>query len=485
MSSESPARPAFDDPGLDTALQQALDRLACLAGGRRDTGKPLADHYRQAATRELARQIGSLAPADPWAPALRHCQAEAARLDQASRNLCRTLDLAGDSARARLAGCQDQLVGLEREGRRLAGERQAWYERQLSPLVGRLARTFRDDARQRQAAERRLEDRTGLSPGFWDLKPGRLAGIPWAELEATAAWLERFPELQELARRIGAGRPLPPPGPGGTGQPDEASRPVPARQGSLRTNAGWGELTGYTTGRDLDRLAGPDLARFLTPELADQILVEQAEGRLFLREYREYTRPRPRPQAPQAMTDKRPASQADRGPCILCVDTSGSMDGIPGLCAKALALALTRICLAEDRRLWLVLFSDRITSLELGPRNSDAGQDLLDFLAWSFRGGTDLRPALARSLELLATPGWTQADLLVVSDFRVPKIMIKRSAEISRIRQESAARIHALSVTAARPVDDLHLFDSSWHFALDQWGGPGGIDPGAFREVLG
>lgn len=61
----------------------------------------------------------------------------------------------------------------------------------------------------------------------------------------------------------------------------------------------------------------------------------------------------------------KPASkqvEIEKGPFLICVDASGSMNGFPELCAKAMAYALMQIAVREDRDCSVMIFStDHIT----------------------------------------------------------------------------------------------------------------------------
>ena len=47
---------------------------------------------------------------------------------------------------------------------------------------------------------------------------------------------------------------------------------------------------------------------------------------------------------------------SNKGPIVVCLDTSGSMKGTPLLRAKALVLSITKILREENRELYVILF---------------------------------------------------------------------------------------------------------------------------------
>ena len=46
-----------------------------------------------------------------------------------------------------------------------------------------------------------------------------------------------------------------------------------------------------------------------------------------------------------------------KGPIIVCVDTSGSMQGTPENIAKTVTFALSKIAIEEERKCYLISFS--------------------------------------------------------------------------------------------------------------------------------
>ena len=101
--------------------------------------------------------------------------------------------------------------------------------------------------------------------------------------------------------------------------------------------------------------------------------------------------------------DKRLKSkELDKGPFIICVDTSGSMHGTPELVAKTLCFAILKIAIQENRKCYLISFSTSIETLNLSDFKNSM-EKLLQFLAMSFHGGTDATPAVQESLKMLQT----------------------------------------------------------------------------------
>ncbi len=111
------------------------------------------------------------------------------------------------------------------------------------------------------------------------------------------------------------------------------------------------------------------------------------------------------------------SKKKQKGPIIMCVDTSSSMMGEPEKIAKACVFAMMKKASLEDRRVYLVSFSsiDEIKEYELTDPEKGL-ENLLEFLLFSFGGGTDYVTPLKRSIKILKKENYRKADILLVSD---------------------------------------------------------------------
>ncbi len=106
-----------------------------------------------------------------------------------------------------------------------------------------------------------------------------------------------------------------------------------------------------------------------------------------------------------------------RGPMIVLVDTSGSMHGAPQTLAKAAVLAMAKRMLFQQRDMKVILFASTSQHLEIElSGRKKMPEKFLNFLLYTFGGGTDFNTALASGLKSLKEKDFQGADLLFITD---------------------------------------------------------------------
>jgi len=154
------------------------------------------------------------------------------------------------------------------------------------------------------------------------------------------------------------------------------------------------------------------------------------------------------------------AEDDKQGPMVICIDTSGSMNGMPETVAKAVALFLAARARDSRRPCYLINFSTTIDTLDLSGEVGMAA--LLRFLGMSFHGGTDVAPALEHALQIMEQDAYRNADLLVISDFIMAGLPEEFLARIEGRRCEGN-RFHSLVVGDAYMTQRLRThFDNEW-----------------------
>jgi uncharacterized protein with von Willebrand factor type A (vWA) domain len=158
----------------------------------------------------------------------------------------------------------------------------------------------------------------------------------------------------------------------------------------------------------------------------------------------------------------RPGKRPEMGPILLCVDTSGSMQGGAEAVAKAVVLEAMRTAHAQHRACHVFAFGgpDELVEMELSV--DGAGIDSLTrFLGQAFHGGTDICGPLEKALAKLEDQRWQLADLLIASDGEfgaTPQIV----ARLDAVKRKLGLRVQGVltgdreSIGFLEVADDIH-----------------------------
>jgi uncharacterized protein with von Willebrand factor type A (vWA) domain len=156
----------------------------------------------------------------------------------------------------------------------------------------------------------------------------------------------------------------------------------------------------------------------------------------------------------------------NRGPMIVCLDTSGSMQGTPENIAKALVLQCLSVASAENRACYVYLFGSKgeVNEMELTPNKAGLERMIL-FLSMSFGGGTDVEGPLNMALDKSDKQQWQNADILLVSDGEF-SVTSGLSRKIKNRKEQRALNVHGVIIGESlspmdKICDEIHLF-SSW-----------------------
>ena len=259
-----------------------------------------------------------------------------------------------------------------------------------------------------------LRDLSGGAHLPWGELRGRLRSRAWHEARRAAERLASLPELTALLQRLG--RREFSTHPARERAPDAAAKCAPLRAVPTRLAGAPGEITGIRFDSRIEHML-PSEAILLRHPVGKRLWrARQAEGRLLAHETEALVidwRPDPDGRAQGNAAPAPPSQALERGPFVLCLDTSGSMAGAPENIAKAVAIAALRAAQASGRACKLLAFGGpgELIERDLGDLNAT-----LELMAQAFDGGTDVQTPIERALDCVHEAAWQGADLLIVSD---------------------------------------------------------------------
>ncbi len=306
---------------------------------------------------------------------------------------------------------------------------------------------------------------------YWDELANLLRSPGWQEMVRLHRLLEHFPDLARLIRSLGRAYPTEREEPEwrqsreivGTAA---AFRP---RRREVRIPDMPGETRGVQRSDRIARMLPAEAMLLGHPRLRLVWHARRAERTLLcyedddrMQETRSIPAPLPRP-----TPARRPGQRAERGPMLVCVDTSGSMQGGAEAVAKAVVLEAMRTAHAQGRACHLFAFGGpgEVVGMELGYDGAGLAR-LIDFLGRSFHGGTDVCGPLEAALAMLDTQPWRHADLLVASDGEfgaTPDV----AARLAAMKRDTGLRVQGVLVGDRETVGFLEIADDI--FAVRDW----------------
>lgn len=212
------------------------------------------------------------------------------------------------------------------------------------------------------------------------------------------------------------------------------------------------EIIGVGFGKTVEDLLPQELALLADPETEILFDLKFVENRLMCFEKIGYMgEGRVREEERTIAEEKKD----QKGPMILCVDTSGSMAGEPETTAKVMVLYLSRRARKQGRDAYLINFGVDYRTKCLSGKWSVS--EALDFLGSSWGCGTDASGAIAHAVKMLhEEKTWKNADFLLISDMRVPPLPRELTKEIAEVKK-SGNRFYGVVVGGASVQNDPYL----------------------------
>ena len=252
----------------------------------------------------------------------------------------------------------------------------------------------------------------------------------------------RYPILLDVARRVGriADNTGPERVPVGCGSQYRMEHASPS------------DIEGVTVGNDLTALLPAELATMADDKLSGLFAYRFATRRLQTFQYKSNLMKR----AQRVQV----ARARQKGPMIVCLDTSGSMQGQPERIAHSLVVKLLQVALAQDRDLLLITFATSAKTFDVRANRLS----LLDYMREECGGATDGTEMLRAAFGTInGNARYGSADVLLVSDFKFPLAGEGMLRELRRL-QDEGTRLYGLQIGASDAIKEWTPYlDAYWH----------------------
>lgn len=265
----------------------------------------------------------------------------------------------------------------------------------------------------------------------WGIKPGELQKLPLKEkLELVKNLLStaKFRQIAELAGRL---------------------RNIANASMAMTPTHGNDELVDITQGDNISRILPTELLKLKrTPALFMKDLLERKLLQYNLRG-----------EEPQG-----------RGPIVVCVDISGSMQGQREIWAKAVMLALAHICDRQNRAFAVVTFDTQVRHHKVYESGKLELKEKIDLAMIHMKGGgTAFMPPLKKGFEIVSKVGkMNKADIIFVTDGECG-LDDKDLATVKALKAQYFTRILGVGIgnSAVAHGDDLAEFSDDLVFISD------------------
>ncbi len=266
--------------------------------------------------------------------------------------------------------------------------------------------------------------------------------VSFERIRPIVALQKQYPVLLDVARRVGRIA------------DNEGPERVPVGSGSTyrMEHSAPSDIEGISVGNDLSALLPIEMATMADEELSGLFAYRYATRRLQTFLFKSNLM--------KKAQKVQVARARQKGPMIVCMDTSGSMQGPPERIAHSLVIKLLQVALAQKRDLLLITFSDQARTFDVRANRTS----LLDYMRQQCGGSTDGTAMLQAAFRLIGSdPRYGSADLLLISDFKFPLVDRPLLVRLGQLHDEGT-RLYALQIGQSVLIRDwLPYFDSYWH----------------------
>lgn len=303
--------------------------------------------------------------------------------------------------------------------------------------------------------QKALEPFTNELGRLWDMSKGNWHRVNLDILKWYAELLQRDKSLKELAELLGKMRQAE------KEFEDELFVNIQLKPEWKVEHASKADLIGIHESDDLSSLLPSETALLADETMQSVFFKKFAEKKLQTFEYQA----KMLSYREEEFLDKRQkVKEEKKGPFIICVDTSGSMQGTPEAVAKTLCFAILKIAIRDNRKCYLISFSTGIEALNLTDLKNSLDK-IISFLSMSFHGGTDATPAMREALRMLTTQDYKKADVIMVSDF-VMSAFDETTKEQIMSAKANKTKFHSLVIGNSRNSAAIKDFDNNWVYDL-------------------
>ena len=274
----------------------------------------------------------------------------------------------------------------------------------------------------------------------WALMGGIWNVLEFERIRLIVGLQKQYPQVLEVAKVLGRIA------------DEEGGERVPLGGGNTMKieHSAPSDIEGVTIGNDITSMLPNEMAQMVDDDLNGLFVYKFATRNLQNFRYKSAV------MHPSHKLQLRRARQ--KGPMVVCLDTSGSMAGQPERISHALIVKLLQLALRQDRDFLLIAFSYMAKAFEVRQNRAR----LLDFFRKQASGDTDVTDMLEMCIDtLMSKPEYMSADVCLVSDYKMPlanDVLMKRVMDL----RERGTRFYGLQIGETSFKEWPRYFDRIW-----------------------
>ena len=274
----------------------------------------------------------------------------------------------------------------------------------------------------------------------WALMGGIWNVLEFERIRLIVGLQKQYPQVLEVAKVLGRIA------------DEEGGERVPLGGGNTMKieHSAPSDIEGVTIGNDITSMLPSEMAQMVDDDLNGLFVYKFATRNLQNFRYKSAV------MHPSHKLQLRRARQ--KGPMVVCLDTSGSMAGQPERISHALIVKLLQLALRQDRDFLLIAFSYMAKAFEVRQNRAR----LLDLFRKQASGDTDVTDMLEMCIDtLMSKPEYMSADVCLVSDYKMPvanDAMMKRVMDL----RERGTRFYGLQIGETSFKEWPRYFDRIW-----------------------
>ena len=275
----------------------------------------------------------------------------------------------------------------------------------------------------------------------WALMGGIWNNLEFERIRAIVKLQKDYHEVLEVAKVLGRIA------------DDEGNEKVPLGGGNMMSvdHSAPSDIEGVTVGNDLSSMLPSEMAQMVDEDLNGLFVYKFATRNLQNFRYKS--------QIMNPLHKLQMHKARQKGPMVVCLDTSGSMAGVPERISHSLIVKLLQLALRQDRDFLLIAFSYMAKAFEVRKNRAR----LLDFFRKPANGDTDVSDMLNMCIgTLMSKPEFMSADVCLVSDYKMPVAgdsLMKRILDL----RESGTRFYGLQIGETSFKEWPKYFDRIWN----------------------